>query len=86
MSAPVDSPSLGSAESQIVSLPRVVVPLPIERPSAETIREQNALAAPLFSEVKWPSGGAPRPVGFYSAGCLAGAEQLALQGPHWQVM
>jgi penicillin-insensitive murein endopeptidase len=50
------------------------------------MREQNTLAASLFSELKLPNAGAPRPIGFYSAGCLAGGEPLALQAPHWQVM
>ncbi len=66
--------------------PKVVVPLPPERPSPQAIREQNTLASSLFSQFKLPSVGKSHPVGFYSAGCLAGGEQLALQGPHWQVM
>jgi penicillin-insensitive murein endopeptidase len=66
--------------------PQVTVPLPRGRPTPEETREQNTLASSLFSELKLPSAGAPRPIGFYSAGCLAGGEPLALQAPHWQVM
>jgi penicillin-insensitive murein endopeptidase len=40
----------------------------------------------LFSRVTGPSAGPPRPIGFYAKGCLAGAEPLPLDGPHWQVM
>jgi len=40
----------------------------------------------LFSHVTGPSSGAPRPIGFYAKGCLAGAVPLPLDGPHWQVM
>lgn len=68
------------------ALPHVAVPLPRARPTPEEIREQNMLASSLFSELKLPSAGAPRPIGFYSAGCLAGGEQLELHGPHWQIM
>jgi penicillin-insensitive murein DD-endopeptidase len=67
-------------------LPKVAVPFPRARPTPEEIREQNSLASTLFSEKKLPSAGAPHPIGFYSAGCLAGGEPLALQAPHWQVM
>ncbi len=85
-SAPIDYGRRASVKSQRAPLSHPAVPLPPPRPSPEVIREQNLLAARLFSKVNLPSTGAPRPVGFYSAGCMAGGEQLALQGPHWQVM
>jgi penicillin-insensitive murein DD-endopeptidase len=85
------SPALASTppaeeSAQHSSFPQVAVPLPRGRPTPEEIREQNTVASSLFSELKLPSAGAPRPIGFYSAGCLAGGEPLALQAPHWQVM
>src|SRR3954447_242560 len=85
------SPSLAStAPADEVAahsdLAKVAVPFPRARPTPEEIREQNSLASALFSEMKLPSAGAPHPIGFYSAGCLAGGEPLALQAPHWQVM
>jgi penicillin-insensitive murein endopeptidase len=82
----IDEHPAASAESEFATLTHVAVPLPPERPSPEIIREQNLLAAPLFADVKLPSAGATRLVGFYSAGCMAGGQSLALQGPHWQVM
>ena len=82
----IDEHPAASDESEFAMLPHVAVPLPPERPSPEITREQNLLAAPLFAEVKLPSAGATRLVGFYSAGCMAGGQSLALQGPHWQVM
>ena len=40
----------------------------------------------LFGKVAEPTETAPRSVGGYAKGCLAGAVPLALDGPHWQVM
>lgn len=40
----------------------------------------------LFGKVAQPTETAPRSVGGYAKGCLAGAVPLALDGPHWQVM
>jgi penicillin-insensitive murein endopeptidase len=82
--APAKTPAEEHARDEM--LPKAAVPFPRPRPSAEEIREQNTLAATLFSEMKLPTAGPSHPIGFYSAGCLAGGEQLALQAPHWQVM
>ena len=47
----------------------------------------TASAQELFSAVKWPAQIAgPSVFGGYSRGCLARAEALPLDGPHWQVM
>jgi penicillin-insensitive murein endopeptidase len=43
-------------------------------------------AKKLFGSVAVPSAGQSRPIGSYAKGCLAGAEALPLDGPHWQVM
>ena len=40
----------------------------------------------LFGHVALPTEAAPRSVGGYAKGCLAGAAALPLDGPHWQVM
>jgi penicillin-insensitive murein endopeptidase len=40
----------------------------------------------LFGHVALPTEAAPRSVGGYAKGCLAGATALPLDGPHWQVM
>src|SRR5215813_5507033 len=43
-------------------------------------------AKQLFGRVVEPSQGEPRVYGFYSHGCIAGAEALPIDGPTWQVM
>ena len=43
-------------------------------------------AKQLFGHVAAPTAGATRSIGGYARGCLAGAEALPLDGPHWQVM
>lgn len=43
-------------------------------------------ARALFSKVATPAPPQARPIGFYTHGCLAGAEQLTVDGPQWQVM
>ncbi|NLH83203.1 MAG: penicillin-insensitive murein endopeptidase [Phyllobacteriaceae bacterium] len=40
----------------------------------------------LFGEKTTPAALAPRPIGSYSRGCLAGAVALPIDGPAWQVM
>jgi penicillin-insensitive murein endopeptidase len=40
----------------------------------------------LFAAKPKPSHGPARAIGFYSRGCLAGAVELPVEGPHWQVM
>lgn len=40
----------------------------------------------LFSAERKPSAGAPQSLGFYSNGCIAGAAELAADGPNWQAM
>ncbi len=44
------------------------------------------LANQLFGAKKSASHQRPRVIGFYSKGCLAGAQQLPETGPTWQVM
>ncbi|MEP9352420.1 penicillin-insensitive murein endopeptidase [Xanthobacter sp. KR7-65] len=43
-------------------------------------------AKELFGRVATPAALAPRAIGFYSKGCLAGGTALAVNGPSWQVM
>jgi penicillin-insensitive murein endopeptidase len=40
----------------------------------------------LFGLAATPAPGPARPIGSYSDGCLAGAQQLPADGPNWQVM
>jgi penicillin-insensitive murein DD-endopeptidase len=40
----------------------------------------------LFAQPSLPSDQPTRAIGSYARGCLAGAQALPLDGPHWQVM
>ncbi|MHC5307567.1 penicillin-insensitive murein endopeptidase [Bartonella sp. LJL80] len=43
-------------------------------------------AKQAFGHVERPSATAAQSIGFYSKGCLAGAQPLPIDGPNWQVM
>ncbi len=43
-------------------------------------------AKELFGRARGPAPTESEPVGFYSKGCLAGGEELPVNGPNWQVM
>jgi penicillin-insensitive murein endopeptidase len=43
-------------------------------------------AKELFGAAALPADLPPSPIGFYSRGCMAGAVQLAPDGPNWQAM
>jgi len=53
-------------------------------PAAAAARDKPAAAA--FAAVKTPSAAPADPVGFYSKGCLAGAQAMPLSAAHWQVL
>ncbi len=48
--------------------------------------DPNVPAKELFGRKTAPSREAPQVHGFYAKGCLAGAQQLAIDGDAWQVM
>ncbi|MFN3867780.1 MAG: penicillin-insensitive murein endopeptidase [Hyphomicrobiaceae bacterium] len=55
-------------------------PLPVRKP-------KSALPAKLlFGGARSAAPLAPRAIGFYSRGCLAGAQAMPIDGPAWQVM
>lgn len=43
-------------------------------------------ARELFGRKTEPTQGPAQSIGFYTHGCLAGAQELPINGPHWQVM
>lgn len=57
-------------------------PAPAPSPSPNA----NAPAAELFAAVARAAPGSPRVFGSYTKGCLAGAAQLPLDAPKWQVL
>ena len=48
--------------------------------------DPNLPAKELFGRKTRPTRGEPRVYGFYSHGCMAGAQALPTDGPTWQVM
>jgi penicillin-insensitive murein DD-endopeptidase len=50
------------------------------------VAQTNRPAKQLFGSVPVPAEMAPRAIGSYAKGCLAGAVALPLDGPNWQVM
>ena len=54
-------------------------------PSNADARQQRP-AKHLFGHADGAAKMKPRPIGFYTKGCLAGGEQLAKTGPAWQAM
>ncbi|MDR6953711.1 penicillin-insensitive murein endopeptidase [Ancylobacter sp. 3268] len=60
-----------------------------DTPPASLTKPAAGSATPaklLFGAVKEPADLAPRGIGFYSRGCLAGGEALPINGPTWQAM
>ena len=53
---------------------------------AASVAKADEPAKQAFGGVKLPSSGSAQSIGFYSKGCLAGAKQLPIDGPNWQVM
>jgi len=58
---------------------------PAPATSANT-NDNDAPAAEQFAAVHLPTSGAPQVHGAYTHGCIAGARQLPLDAPHWQVL
>jgi penicillin-insensitive murein DD-endopeptidase len=55
-------------------------------PSLAHPDDPNNPAKELFGRKATPAEFKPEVFGFYARGCLAGAEALPINGPHWQVM
>nr|WP_083226509.1 penicillin-insensitive murein endopeptidase [Methyloligella halotolerans] len=59
------------------------------KPEGETPQAPSLSDIPakeLFSSVTTGAPMAPKPIGFYTAGCLAGGKALPITGPAWQAM
>jgi len=71
----------------IVACERTVPPVSAPpSPSAPPIISGDQSAAELFAAVRTGTSGKPMVFGSYTRGCVAGAEQLSLDAPRWQVM
>ena len=71
-----------------VPQPPAAARVPQPRPAASRIAASppGPEAKELFGNAGTAAPLAPRAIGFYSRGCLAGAEALAIDGPVWQAM
>jgi penicillin-insensitive murein endopeptidase len=89
---------VGAADPQLkdpvpVELKRVAVPVPEKKPSAAEAKKiiakqknSKPLAKELFGAKKTAAALAPRAIGWYSKGCLAGGVHLSDAGSAWQTM
>jgi penicillin-insensitive murein endopeptidase len=78
-----------------VEVRRSAVPVPEQKPAAtqdaksaakNDKKKEKPLAKVLFSAKKTAAALAPRAIGWYAKGCLAGGVQLTDAGPEWQTM
>jgi len=69
-----------SAVSETPAAQPIAVPIP------EAAPRPPVPAKKLFGAADRPADLAPRAIGFYSKGCLAGARALPVDGPTWQAM
>jgi penicillin-insensitive murein endopeptidase len=55
-------------------------------PPLQNYSDPKIAAKELFGRESTPSSSAPRSIGYYTHGCLAGGQELPINGPTWQVM
>jgi penicillin-insensitive murein endopeptidase len=80
-----------SADATAVPMPERKPPAPAAgeaagQPQDEPPDLKKLPANALFASVTEPTTGESKPVGFYTHGCIQGAEALPMNGPDWQVM
>jgi len=78
------SPAQNPADMIDVTPPGTLNPQPL--PPLANPNSPSTPAKELFGRKLTPYPGPPHPIGSYADGCLAGAVQLAITGPSWQVM
>jgi len=71
--------SSAAAQDKGTLTPKVLPPLANPSDPATPAKE-------LFGRARQAAPLDPDPIGFYSKGCLAGGQQLPINGPNWQVM
>jgi penicillin-insensitive murein DD-endopeptidase len=80
---------IGSALAQNSSSPDPTPPGTLNPSPLSPLANPNSPKTPakeLFARKTQPLAGAPRSIGYYAAGCLAGGIALPITGPTWQVM
>jgi penicillin-insensitive murein DD-endopeptidase len=75
---------LTAASSAVAQDKGTLAPQPL--PPLANPDDPKTPAKQLFGRRPTPAAMAPRPVGFYAKGCLAGGVALPINGPTWQVM
>ena len=78
--AAVQPPAAGSRAASVLTTPP-----PLPRPRGQAALE-SLPAKELFGAKSNPAPLKPEAIGSYARGCLAGARELAIDGPAWQVM
>lgn len=73
----------GTASAQNAPMP---APRPQQVPAAMPAIDERKPAKELFGAARVPAALAPRAIGSYAKGCLAGAVALPVTGETWQVM
>ncbi|MGP0092669.1 MAG: penicillin-insensitive murein endopeptidase [Xanthobacteraceae bacterium] len=81
---PMFAVALGLASTALAQDKGTLEPKPL--PPLPNVKESAIPAKELFARKPLPTHSAPRSIGFYAHGCLAGGEGLPLTGPTWQVM
>ncbi|MCF8209743.1 MAG: penicillin-insensitive murein endopeptidase [Rhodoferax sp.] len=71
--------SVCTAQDRYPLAPQPVAALP-------ATQDANTPAKELFGRASGAAALTPEPIGFYSRGCLAGAQPLPADGTHWQTM
>lgn len=71
-----------------ISLAFLILVLSVQEAPAKARKAapSSPIAKDVFGAQKLPSPGAPRPIGSYAKGCIAGAKPLPIDGPAWEVM
>lgn len=77
-------------DAEPLAIPAPATPAPVTpasaRPAAKVPPGPVIEAKTIFGALGTPAPLPPRVFGFYSHGCLAGAEPMPIDGPLWQVM
>jgi penicillin-insensitive murein endopeptidase len=69
-----------------VPLPKSIVPAEELKKAAKNTKKREPIAKKLFGSKRTAAALAPRAIGWYAKGCLAGGQHLSDAGPFWQTM
>src|SRR3984893_6526185 len=81
---PLFAVALGVATTALAQDKGTLDPKPL--PPLTNVKDSKIPAKELFARKPLPTPTAPRAIGFYAHGCLAGGDGLPITSPTWQVM